>query len=113
MDLKAIVMDIDGTLLNDQKVITPRTQEKLIEAQKRGITVILASGRPTQGMLGLAKELEMDQYEGYLVSYNGGSVFDVKTKEVIFNQAMSTALANDILKHLADYEVVPMVDVGE
>lgn len=110
MDLKAIVMDIDGTLLNNEKKVSPRTKEKLIEAQKRGIKLVLASGRPTQGMIALADELEMDQYEGFIVSYNGGSVYDVKTEEVLFNQAIPTDLANNILEHLGEFDVVPMVD---
>lgn len=113
MDLKVIVMDIDGTLLNGEKIISTRTKDKLIEAQKKGIKVVLASGRPTQGMLPLAEELEMDKYEGFLVSYNGSQVYDVKTKEILFNQAIPANLANDILKHLADFNVVPMVDHGE
>lgn len=113
MKLKAIVMDIDGTLLNDKKVISTRTKNKLIAAQKKGIKVVLASGRPTQGILPLAEELEMDKYEGFLVSYNGSQVYDVKTKEILFNQSIPTKLANNILKYLADFEVVPMVDRDE
>lgn len=110
MKLKAIVMDIDGTLLNEEKLISTRTKDKLIEAQKKGIKVVLASGRPTQGMLPLAEELEMNKYEGFLVSYNGSQVYDVKTKEILFNQAIPTDLANRILNHLSKFEVVPMVD---
>src|SRR5690625_603357 len=112
MNLKATVLDIDGTLLNEEKIISTRTKDKLIEAQKKGIKVVLASGRPTQGMLGLADELEMDKYEGFFVSYNGSQVYDVKTKEVLFNQAIPTELAHDILDHLSQFKVVPMVDQG-
>lgn len=113
MDLKAIVLDLDGTLLNDQKLISTPTKEKLIEAQKQGITVILASGRPTNGMLHLADELELDKYEGYLVSYNGSSVYDAKIKEFVFSQGMPADLAKKILNHLSDFSVVPMVDIED
>ncbi len=113
MDLKAIVVDIDGTLLNDKKIIATRTKDKLIQAQKEGIKVVLASGRPTQGILALAEELEMDIYEGFLVSYNGSQVYDVKTKEVLFNQGIPISLAQAIFKHLSKFEVVAMFDQGE
>lgn len=113
MDLKTIVLDVDGTLLNAKKIMTTRTKDKLIEAQKKDIKVVLASGRPTRGMIPLAEELEMDKYEGFLVSYNGSQVYDVKTKETLFNQAIPTDLANAILSHLSKFEVVPMVDRGE
>ncbi|MBS6653267.1 MAG: HAD family phosphatase, partial [Collinsella sp.] len=49
MAIKAIAMDIDGTLTNDQKVISPCTREKLLAAQESGIKLILASGRPAWG----------------------------------------------------------------
>ena len=113
MELKAIVMDIDGTLLNKEKIISTRTKNKLIEAQKKGIKIVLASGRPTQGMLPLARELEMDTYEGFLISYNGSQVYDVKTKEILFNQAISINLTNELLNHLTNFEVVCMVDQDE
>ncbi|MGM0217493.1 hypothetical protein IGI43_000588 [Enterococcus sp. AZ126] len=57
MDVKAIVLDIDGTLLNDEKKLTAQTKEALITAQKNGVKVILASGRPTPGMLKYVEEL--------------------------------------------------------
>lgn len=50
MDLKAIVLDIDGTLLNDQKEISPRTRDSLLKAQEAGIKVVLASGRPISAL---------------------------------------------------------------
>ena len=51
MNYKMIVLDLDGTLTNREKKITPRTKEALMEAEKRGILVVLASGRPTQGIV--------------------------------------------------------------
>ena len=63
MIIKAIVLDIDGTLLNTGKIISEKTKQALIAAQEKGIKVILASGRPTTGMLELAEQLEMTKYD--------------------------------------------------
>ena len=52
--MKAIVLDLDGTLTNDAKEITPRTLSVLLAAQAKGLRVILASGRPTYGISALA-----------------------------------------------------------
>lgn len=46
MDYKIIVLDLDGTLTNRDKVITPRTKEALMKAQEAGKIVVLASGPP-------------------------------------------------------------------
>lgn len=110
MTIKAIVLDIDGTLLNTGKIISEKTKQALIAAQEEGIKVILASGRPTTGMLELAEQLEMTKYEGFLVSYNGARVTDCLTKEVLFNQAMSIETGQAILEHLKNFDVIPMID---
>lgn len=44
-----IVLDLDGTLTNRDKVITPKTKQRLMELQERGKKIVLASGRPTPG----------------------------------------------------------------
>ena len=109
MDLKAIVLDIDGTLLNDQKEISPRTRESLLKAQKAGVKVVLASGRPISAMERFSKELKMDQHHGLLLSYTGACVTDCATNETLFSQSMSSEVGKEILAHLANFEVKPMV----
>ena len=45
-EIKVLALDLDGTLTNDQKEVTPRTRAALDAAIERGVTVVLASGRP-------------------------------------------------------------------
>ena len=71
MNYKMIVLDLDGTLTNRDKVITDKTRQALMEAQKRGKKVVLASGRPTYGVVPLAEELELGKYGGCILSFNG------------------------------------------
>lgn len=113
MDIKAIVLDIDGTLLTSNQVISEKTKKALIAAQANGIKVILASGRPTTGMLELAEQLDLPEYAGLLVSYNGSRVTDCLTKEVLFNQALDIETGQAILAHLKKFDVIPMIDKDE
>ena len=83
-----IVLDLDGTLTNRDKVITPRTKKALMEAQARGKKVVLASGRPTQGVMPLAEELELKAYGGFILSYNGGRIMSCTTGEVVFSREL-------------------------
>ena len=69
MKYKLLVLDVDGTLLNDEKEITPRTLATLLKVQQMGVHIVLASGRPTYGILPLAKKLELGNYGGYILSY--------------------------------------------
>ena len=72
MKYKLIVLDLDGTLTNSKKVITPRNREILIRVQEQGVRLVLASGRPTYGIVPLANELRMNEFGGFILSYNGG-----------------------------------------
>lgn len=53
--MHAICLDIDGTLLSSKGKILKETKEALLQSQAQGIRLILASGRPTQGVLSLSK----------------------------------------------------------
>ncbi len=110
MTIKAIVLDIDGTLLNDQKEITPATKAILIRAQEEGIKLILASGRPTASMLNFAEELEMKKHHGLLVSYNGAKVIDCQTNDELFNQSMTLKEGKAVLEHMKNFDVKVMID---
>lgn len=92
MKYKAIVLDLDGTLTNNKKEITPLTKEALMSAQRDGMRVILASGRPTYGIRPVADALGIGSYDSYVMAYNGGCVTRWADKTIIFNQTLDTAL---------------------
>lgn len=111
MSIKVIIMDVDGTLKNSQRIITPKTKEALMKAQEAGAILILASGRPTTGLTPIAKELEMDKHHGLLVSFNGSRVVDCETMETLFNQAMSVEEGQAVLNHMKKFDRVrPIID---
>lgn len=83
---RAIALDLDGTLTNHDKVVTPKTREALLQAESKGATIILASGRPTFGIEPVAECLELDKRGGYILSYNGGNIVNAKTGEMLFTQ---------------------------
>ncbi|WP_099465697.1 MULTISPECIES: Cof-type HAD-IIB family hydrolase [Parabacteroides] len=89
MKYKLLVLDIDGTLLNDNKEITPRTQAALLKVQQMGIHIVLASGRPTNGVMPIAKKLELNHYGGFILSYNGGQIINVQTGELLFEKRIN------------------------
>lgn len=92
MKYKLLVLDLDGTLTNSKKEITPNTLLTLTEAQEKGIKIVLASGRPTYGVAPLAEKLQLEKYEGYILSYNGGEIIDWKTKEMMYKNLLDHAV---------------------
>lgn len=111
--IRLILLDIDGTLTNSKKQISPRTKEALLKAQAQGITLALCSGRPDQGLYRWAEELEMTSHGGLFVCYNGGKVINCQTKEVLYNRTIPVPEAKAVLEHVKQFDVVPTVTKGE
>ena len=76
MKYQILVLDLDGTLTNSRKEITPPTLKALIEIQEAGKKVVLASGRPTYGVVPLARQLHLERYGSYILSFNGARITD-------------------------------------
>lgn len=108
-NIRVIVLDIDGTLYNDEKKITPKTRDILLKAQEQGMTVVLASGRPASGLWYIADELKMPEHHGLLCCFNGSQVVDCTTTEMLYNAPMSVATGKKVLHHLKSFAVNPMV----
>ena len=81
MTYKLIALDLDGTLKSTDKQILPKTKAILQELAKRGVVIVLASGRPTAGLYAEANELELDKTGGYLLSFNGARLLIIKQKK--------------------------------
>lgn len=105
MDYQILVLDLDGTLTNSQKEITPATLEALIELQERGKKVVLASGRPTFGVEPLAKQLHLEQYGSYILSFNGARITDCRSGEIIYNKFLPTETIAPIYETASKYPV--------
>lgn len=86
MQYEILVLDLDGTLTNNKKEITPHTKEVLKAYQEAGGTIVLASGRPTYGVAPLADELELKKYGGYMLSFNGATIIDCRNGEAIYER---------------------------
>lgn len=88
MSYELLVLDLDGTLTNSKKEITPPTLEALIKIQRQGKKVVLASGRPPQGILPLAEKLRLADFGSYILAFNGGRIIDCRTGELVYNKTL-------------------------
>ena len=86
---KLLVLDVDGTLLNDEREISKRTLAALLKVQQMGVRIVLASGRPTYGLMPLAKTLELGNYGGFVLSYNGCQIIKAQNGEILFERRIN------------------------
>ncbi|MDD3428872.1 MAG: Cof-type HAD-IIB family hydrolase [Oscillospiraceae bacterium] len=96
MQYKLLVLDIDGTVANTKKEISEENVQAVIAAQKKGVKVVVASGRATPGVMPTAKKLKLDEYGGYILSFNGARIVNVKTGAVIYEKNLPDGAAQKI-----------------
>lgn len=83
MAIKLITIDIDDTLVNTAKQVTPRVKAALQEATAKGVKVVLTTGRPLPGVQEYLDELGLNhQDDQYAITYNGGVVQTTNGEEL-------------------------------
>lgn len=113
MKYRLIAMDLDGTLNNDQKIITEKTKDALMAVQQRGIRLALASARPSPGLYRERDTLRLQKFGGILMSYNGGRIVDAASGATLFETAMDREQAREVLRELEKLPVTPILDDGQ
>lgn len=99
---KALALDIDGTLLNSKKEVTPEVLRQVRRLQNAGVPVIIASGRPEQGISHVAKSIGMDTLGGYILSFNGGKITEFKSGKVVYNKTIPVEYNSEIIDYAAN-----------
>lgn len=86
---KLIALDMDGTVLKEDKTISHENYKAIQEAKANGIKVVLATGRPVKGIENYLKELNLDEKGDYAVTFNGAMVQDTESGDILANNIMS------------------------
>ena len=100
--IRFLAADLDGTLLTTSKTITPYTQRVLVEAQQRGLTIILASGRPLYSILPFAEQLELQKHRGFIISFNGSLVWDCAKEKAINEQVIPLSIIPQLVAEIGE-----------
>ena len=109
MKYQVIVLDLDGTLTNSKKEITPPTRDALIEIQQNGKKVVLASGRPINGVAPLAEELYLKEYGGFMLSFNGARITRCSDNAIIYNKVIPQEVIRPIYEAVKEYPGLDLI----
>ncbi len=104
--IRLIAVDLDGTLMNRKKEITPRTRAVIKEATKAGILVMPATGRPVTGFPDVLEAIPDCRYS---LTSNGALVYDLQEKCPIYEDLISVENTLTILDFTKQYDL--MVDI--
>lgn len=87
-------VDLDDTLLGPDKKISEANAEAIAELRRRGVRVVLASGRRHENMIRFHRLLDLD---GPIVSCNGAFAQDAETGEVLHEHLVPPDLAAEVI----------------
>lgn len=96
MAYEVLVLDVDGTLMRTDKTISQKTIDAIVGLQGRGVKVAIASGRCTAGIMPTARKIKLDEFGGFIVSFNGGCISNCQTGEVIYNINLPDGIVQEI-----------------
>ena len=95
MKIKAIFLDLDGTVLTNEHTVSERLKGKLNELERKGVKVFVATGRTFTS----AKPfVEMLGVKNPVITYNGGRVVNPLTNEMIFEKPLESETVRELIK---------------
>lgn len=102
----ALVLDMDGTLLDDADHLPPRTAAAIARARERGVKVMLATGRSHQGVREIATQLALDIPS---IVFNGAAVYDAIADRLLSCYTLPKSLVDALLAHARAQALEPVV----
>lgn len=97
MRYKLISSDVDGTLLNNERVLSEENKLAVSKALSENIKFVLCSGRDTVALCNLADELNLTGKGTYVISFNGAIIYDVDNKKVIYEKRLPKTNINNLI----------------
>ncbi len=103
MTIKLVALDLDGTTLNNDRVISERTRKAFSEADARGVNIVIATGRPFSA---LPKDVfEIDAIR-YVLTSNGASITDLRENRTFYENCLSPAAVENAVALLRTHPYI-------
>ena len=103
MAYQLIAVDMDGTLLNSKKEITPRTAAAVTQALARGYHVVMATGRCYRQ---IAPYMRRFPAMRYAITSSGAAVADCVENRIISSQNIAADTAAGLLNYYSGHKLV-------
>lgn len=101
VDTRILFTDLDGTLLNDAKEVTPGNQAAIDEALAHGHKIVVCTGRPLASARVCAAKAGLDKEGCYVICFNGGQIYDPYHDRTVYGKTFSKETAAKIIKEAA------------
>lgn len=98
MEIKLVVIDIDGTLLDSQGMLSNENKSAIQAAQEKNVKVVLCTGRPIRSAQYLLEKLDMLGKDDLIITSNGGLIQQAKTGQIIHEVTFNRDESLDIYR---------------
>ncbi|MBR4026017.1 MAG: HAD family phosphatase [Lachnospiraceae bacterium] len=100
--MKLVALDLDGTLFNNEGKITEKTKQEIKRITKKGVHVVISTGRPYNGVpFAQIKDTGID----YAIVTNGSAIYRISTNECLYENCMDFSITEPILRFLLSKEI--------
>lgn len=96
MKYKLCAVDIDGTLVNNNKLLSNENKTAVKSFVRKGGIFVIASGRAESGAEVVSNDLELYDLNGYIISFNGARIKNAATGEVIYQKYLPSELLEQV-----------------
>lgn len=110
---KLCAFDVDGTLFTSNKTISDQTKEAIAKAVSQGAAIAIASGRPIQGLKGIAAMLKVPLSSVYLIGYNGAIATHMEDQTILFSRPMDRTLTDQLFDYCKNFDVSAFVSTNQ
>jgi len=90
-EIKIVSIDIDGTLINDERQIPLDVKSAVQQALAQDVKVVITTGRPLPGVRNILDELGIVGSEQYVITHNGGLMLTADGSQILFHAALDLA----------------------
>ena len=105
--IRALFLDIDGTLVGEDSQISPGVRAAIRRAREHGCEVVLCTGRTRYRTVPIANQF--DPPRGYAVTSNGGVLTHIETGEILYRHLLPIPVALQVIRTLRDAGAEPYV----
>ncbi|KGM98126.1 haloacid dehalogenase [Clostridium novyi A str. 4552] len=102
---KLIGIDIDGTLVKNDKTLSLKTIKTIEKARKKGIKIVLITGRPIEGLIRYTTKLNLNSDNDYGIACSGGLIQCLGNKHVLFESSITLKEFNYIYNVAKDLKI--------
>lgn len=100
--IKMIAIDLDGTVFNSSAELTKRNKEAIEEAIRRGIEIVISTGRAFSSLPDSIKSIHGIKYA---ITSNGAHIIDLQTGKVIHSEYLSESAVRQVMKLSEELDV--------